>query len=86
MAEKFAAPECDDWQAAERRYVAAREKARDVNFTTAGNPLAHITPEEAANRGRFERNMDALRADARRRESPATGQVYAGIMNMRFGG
>lgn len=86
MAEKFSVPPCSTCEAFSRRYDAAREKARDVNFTTANNPLAVVTPEEAANRDRLDRNMDALRADARRRQSSTSGKVYAGIMNMRFGG
>lgn len=86
MAEKFAVPPCDTCEAFDRRYEAAREKARDVNFTTANNPLAVVTPEEAANRDRFDRNMQALRVDARRRQSSATGKVYSGIMDMRYGG
>lgn len=74
------------WQEEERRYEAARKKAADVNFTTRGNPLAYETPQEAYSQQRISQNMAALRMDARRRSDPANGMVYAGIMDMRYGG
>lgn len=74
------------WDAEDRAYDKALEKAREVPFTTRNNPLALTTPEEAYARDRIDQNMDALRADARRRANPANGRIYAGIMDMRYGG
>lgn len=82
----LAGPRRVDWEEREKAYDKAWEKARDVNFSTRNNPLVFTTPEQAYAQQRIEQNMDALRADARRRESPATGRIYAGIMDMRYGG
>ena len=86
MADKMPAPPHMSWEQEEKLYDKAREKARDVNFSTRDNPLAYVTPAEAYARQRIESNMDALRADARRRKNPTNGVVYAGIMDMRYGG
>lgn len=86
MADKMPAPPSMTWEQEEKLYDKAREKARDVNFTTRNNPLAYTTPDQAYARQRVQSNMDALRADAHRRADPATGRIYAGIMDMRFGG
>lgn len=75
------------WEREEKAEMAAREKARDVNFTTRNNPLAALeTPEQAYSENRIRQNMRALRDDAERRADPRNGLIYAGIMNMRFGG
>lgn len=79
-------PRCPDWEEREKAYDKAWEKARDVPFTTRNNPLVFTTPEEAYARDRVEQNMEALRVDAKRRENPLTGRIYAGIMDMRYGG
>lgn len=87
MAEKMlAGPRHVDWEAREKAYDKAYEKARDINFSTHNNPLVFTTPQEAYAKQRIEQNMDALRMDARRRENPATGRIYASIMDMRYGG
>lgn len=86
MADKMLAPPSMTWEQEEKRYDQAREKARDVNFTTRNNPLAYTTPEQAYASQRISQNMEVLRVDARRRENPATGRIYAGIMDMRYGG
>lgn len=86
MAEKMLAPRELSWEEEVRLYDQAREKARDVNFSTRNNPLAYVTPDQAYAKDRIEQNMDALRIDARRRKNPVTGRVYAGIMDMRYGG
>lgn len=75
------------WKREEKAEMAAKEKARDVNFTTRGNPLATLTtPEQAFSQNRIRQNMRALRDDAERRADPRNGIIYAGIMDMRYGG
>lgn len=86
MAEKIPAPPRMDWEKREKLEDAAWEKARDVNFTTRNNPLAYVTPQEAYATNRVEQNYHALHEDANRRKNPTSGMVYAGIMNMRYGG
>lgn len=86
MADKMLAPKEISWEQEQKLYDRAREKARDVNFTTRDNPLAYVTPEQAYARERINANMDALRADAKHRRNPVNGRVYAGIMDMRYGG
>lgn len=86
MADKMMAPPQMTWEQEEKLYDKAREKARDVNFTTRDNPLAYTTPEEAYAKQRICENMESLRIDAKRRATPVRGRIYAGIMNMRFGG
>ena len=75
-----------DWAAWEKREDAAWKQANEPNFSTRNNPLVTETPAQAAQREVVERNMNSLRADARKRENPRTGAVYSGIMNMRYGG
>lgn len=86
MADLMPAPPRMDWEQREKLYAKAREKARAVNFTTRDNPLAYTTSVEAYARQRVESNMNALEADADRRADPATGRIYASIMDMRYGG
>lgn len=86
MAGKMPAPPQMDWEQREKLYDRAREKARDVNFTTRDNPLAYTTPEQAYARQRILENMNSLEVDADRRANPASGRIYAGIMDMRYGG
>lgn len=86
MAGKMLAPPDLSWEQHEALEKKAREKARDVNFTTRNNPLAYTTPEQAYAEDRICSNMRALRADAKRRSNPANGRVYSGIMDMRYGG
>lgn len=93
MAEKIAgssptAPWNDfgSWEERDKQRAAAWDKARDRNFSTAGNPLANTTAEQAAANAVVERNYRALQRDAERRADLRTGSVYSGIMNMRFGG
>lgn len=86
MADKMPAPPKLDWEQREKLYDRAREKARDVNFTTRDNPLAYTTPEQAYASQRVCENMRALELDAGRRSDPANGRIYAGIMDMRYGG
>lgn len=91
MAEKLPAPPVlsweQQWKREEKAEQAAKEKARDVNFSTRNNPLAVLkTPEEAFYSNRIHENMRALREDARRRADPLNGRIYAGIMDMRYGG
>lgn len=76
----------DDWQAWQKRDDAAWKQANEPHFSTCNNPLATVTPAEAAKNLQIERNMSALRQDARLRQNPHTGNVYSGIMNMRYGG
>lgn len=86
MADKMLVPPEITWEQEEKWYSQAREKARDVNFTTRNNPLAYTTSEQAYAQQRISENMESLRADACRRKNPATGRIYAGIMDMRYGG
>lgn len=89
MAGKMLAPPKMSWEQEEKLYSRAREKAHDVNFTTRDNPLAYLaytTPEQAYAQQRISENMESLRIDARRRSDPANGRIYAGIMDMRYGG
>lgn len=75
------------WKREEKAEMAAKEKARDVNFTTQNNPLATLTtPEQAYSQNRIRQNMRALRDDAERRADPRNGIIYANIMDMRYGG
>lgn len=76
----------EDWQEYERCIAAAEKQAAQVPFTTRNNPLATMTPAQAAEAAIVERNMQALRRDRDNRENPAIGAVYSGIMNMRYGG
>ena len=66
-------------------YDRAYKKASDPNFTTKENPLV-VPAEEVRAERRTCANMSALHLDAARRNSPTHGQVYAGIMDMRYGG
>lgn len=90
MAAKMPAPPVltweQKWKREEKAEMAAKEKARDVNFTTRNNPLVLVTPVEAYSENRRHQNMRALREDAERRADPRNGIVYAGIMDMRYGG
>lgn len=86
MADKMPAPPQMEWEQYEKLRGRAREKARDVNFTTRDNPLAYTTPEQAYAKQRIRENMNSLELDADRRSDPANGRIYAGIMDMRYGG
>ena len=83
---KISVPSEDSWEDMMRREQQAAQKARDPNMTLAGNPLATVTPEQAAAADLVDNNMRRLRDDARRRCNRAHGLVYSGIMGMRFGG
>lgn len=61
-------------------------KAQDLNMTTENNPLATETQDDATIERRIQYNMDRLIEDAALRRKPGTGNVYAGIMGMRYGG
>lgn len=76
----------EDWQEYERRIAAAEKQAAQIPFTTRNNPLVTMTPAQAAEEAMVERNMRTLRRDRDNRENPATGVIYSGIMNMRYGG
>lgn len=80
------APSEPSWEEMMRREQQAEQKARDTNMTLTNNPLATVTPEQAAASDLFDTNMRRLREDACRRRNPAHGRVYSGIMGMRFGG
>lgn len=73
-----------DWEEEMRAYDKAREKAKDPNMTLAGNPLVGLQ-ENYVQRKTECINMDRLRKDADRRNSQG-GNVYAGIMDMRYKG
>lgn len=80
-------PKVDNsWEAEERRAAAAEQQARQIPFTTRNNPLVYMSPEQSAAREIERRNMRSLRADAEMRQNPASGAIYSGIMNMRYGG
>lgn len=66
-------------------YSRAYEKAKDPRMTLANNPLAEGSGN-CAECERIDRNMRRLERDAELRRNSATGRVYAGIMNTRFGG
>lgn len=66
-------------------YARAHEKAKNPNMTLANNPLAEGAGN-CAECERINRNMDRLERDAELRRNSATGRVYAGMMNTRFGG
>lgn len=57
----------------------------DPRMTTANNPLA-TKPEELRERRIKARNLDRLQLDARMRDCPTHGNVYSGIMDMRYNG
>lgn len=65
-------------------YEQAREKAKNPNMTTAGNPLLRDM-DDYTQRKIIENNMDRLYRDAERRKG-IHGNVYAGIMDNRYKG
>lgn len=66
-------------------YMKAQEKAKNPHMTLANNPLA-AGEGNCGECARINRNMDRLERDAELRRNSATGRVYAGMMNTRFGG
>lgn len=69
----------------ESEYDRAMAKAQDPNMTTADNPLATQTAEEAAQERIVDRNFETLMKDAALKRKPGTGGVYTGIMDLRYG-
>lgn len=74
------------WQDWKRRENAAREKASAPNFSVKDNPFVEYAPQEVVAQARIQRNIDALRRDAQRREDPHSGALYAAIMDTRYNG
>lgn len=74
-----------DWEQHRRIWDEAERKANvGVPITPDNNPLRKLIGLE---KPLYRRNMEVLERDYDMRKSPATGGVYAGLMdNMRYGG